>query len=345
MKWLLIACAVVLSAAVMLAPDTQQSSSSESSYQPLMPKLKQQINDINRITVMRGEEHLTLYMDNEKQWRVKEASDYPASSAEVRKLLLYLSQSELRDEKTANPELLPRLKLDNEQAFTLSLWKDDTLLHTLLLGKITPEKSGTYVRLSPDAWQSYTATGQLIVSTNPLDWLFYDLFSVKVSRVQSIDFRLDGHKAYGYQREAPNAQLTLSELPDDKELQQRYQIVSPAAFIEKLDFTDVVPKEEADGEALGRVIISTFDGLKIIFTYYQVEFEPYFAISAKADETIYKKVGNDTQSFSTTQQEAAAINRRTQGWLYKLGQYHTNQLTQSYFDIVKDKQTTQGNTP
>ncbi len=343
MKWLMVACVAVLAVAIAFTPETKQSDrQAESSYQPLMPELKTHINDVDRISVSRGEEQITVYMDSNQQWRVKEAADYPASSVEIRKLLLYLSQSELRDKKTANPELLPRLKLDAPQAFTLTLWDGEEQLHQLLLGKLTPEKSATYVRTSADDLQSYTATGQLVVSANPLDWLFYDLFSVKINRVRSVEYNLEGHKSYRYSRETPDVQLTLSDLPEDKELKQRYQIVSPAAFVEKLNFTEVVPREKADGEALGNVTVTTFDGLKILFTLYRVEFENHFAISALADKSIYKQVSEDMQDFSVTQQEAAAINDRTRGWLYKLGQYHTNQLTKSYFDIVQDKQAQQG---
>ena len=346
MKWLLIACIIVCGAAIMFSPITHQSQDdTKSRYQTLLPELKQHINDVDRITVQRGDEDITLYMDNAQQWRVKEAENYPASSTEIRKLLLYLSQSQLRNTKTANPELLPRLKLDDEQVSVLTLWRGDDILHRILLGKITPEKTGTYVRLSSDESQSYVASGRIEVSTNPLDWLFYDLFSINTSRVRNIEYALDGYKPYRHTRSSPDTALMFEPLAGDKELQQRYQILSPAAFIEKLNFTDVVPIAKADGEALGTIVVTTFDGLNITFTLYQVEYQQYFAISATADEAMYQKVNNTMQDFTITRQEAAAINERTAGWLYQLGQYHTNQLTKSYFDMVQDKTDTQGNTP
>jgi Domain of unknown function (DUF4340) len=341
MKWLLIACALMVGAIIVLSPDyAKRSNEEQRQYKPLFADLKSRINEIDRVTITRADEELTVYMDDNHVWRVKEAHDFPASSAEIRKLLLYLSQSELRDAKTANPELLPRLNLDEAQAFNLTLWKGEQSLYSVLLGKLTPEKSSTYVRPNATDAQSYTASGQLEVSTNPLDWLFYDLFSVKVERVRKVAYALDGHKPYEYRRTNPTEELRLAELPQGKELKQRYQFVSPAAFIEKLNFTEVLPASKSIDAPLGRVTVSTFDGLNVRFTLHRVNFENYFAIHAEADNAAYQKVTESTQEFTVTIQEADAINQRTSGWIYKLGQYHTNQLMQSYFELIQDVKDT-----
>ncbi len=335
-KYGLIAVAIIIALlAIGLAPRSQQTVDQEREHPLLAPGLKEALNEIDELTVEQGEYSATVVQNDEGNWTVKELFNYPADTAKIRKLLLHISQSELRTKKTANPARLSRLGLADDQIRSITMKVDGKVKHHIRLGNIARDKINTYARLGDDP-QSYVTTGRLEFQAKPHDWLFYDLFSIPRKRVKQISFRLAGKKAYDYSRTKTGEPMVLSPLPDDKELRQRIVPLSQSTYFERMVFTDIHPETNPQQEEPSYVRMTTFDGLVVTLYFHFVELHYWVQFAAQADQTADEKL-EGFQSFDTTRQEAAAINRRTNGWLYELGQFQYNHFLRSYFDIVQDK--------
>lgn len=337
---LLLGIAGLIVAFVLMArPDVKSTAvNDEEREHPLLAAgLKEQLNDIDKITITRGDKVATVEKHANGSWHVKELFDYPASTVAIRKALFYMSQSELRDRKTNDPTKLARLRLDDKQVHRIALESDGKVLHKLMLGRPTRDATNTYARIG-DNPQSYVVSGRMEFKANPHDWLFYDLFAVSAKRVKKIAFAFKGKQHYAYNRKNPDDKIRIEPLPKDKKMKKAKIPVSPITYYQRLAFTDVLPQSEIKDEPLGTIELTTFDGLIVTITYHRIDFEDWAQITTRADEGAYRDDLRGYQPYNITLQEADAINNRTRGWLYKLGQYQYNNFTKSYYDLVEDKQ-------
>jgi Domain of unknown function (DUF4340) len=323
----------LIGASFWMKPTVQQTGETDPVHVLLAKGLKAELNEINAIELTQGEaQKTTITRDADGIWRIKELYDYPASTANIRKALLYLSQSELREKKTDDQTKWDRLGLDHAHATHVKLKKGEETTYHLQLGKVTADATGTYVRLgnSPD---TYAASGRLELKANPHEWLFYDLFSIDRARVKRIRYEFTGKKDYEYVRTAPEAEMSLLPPPEGK-LKDRPVPLNPSYYFERLQFTDVMPETKITSSVPNETALETFDGLVITVRFYEIDQRNWAQFSARVDTSLRDESVKDLRPLATVQQEANAINERTAGWLYELGQFNYTQLRSSYFDLA-----------
>jgi hypothetical protein len=318
---------------VVIRPDMMSHDVTQDTHPLFAAGLKEQLNYVDELVVTRGESTTTITKNADNMWVVKERSDYPASTAAIRKTLLFLSQSELRTKKTEDESKFVRLGLDDAAATNVMLKKAGSTLHTLVLGNITRDATSTYVRHATDT-HAYVASGRLEVSATPNDWLDYDFFSLSRDRVKRIDFKFDGKPAYEYARLAKENAMVLSPLPEAKQLKQQQVPYDPSIYFERMAFTDVMAAgDHTASESKDITTVETFDGLVLRTTFYEVDLMPWVAF----DASLLENINASLEEKEALQKEVQAINQRTKGWLYQLGQFQQDQLRRSYNDIVEDK--------
>ena len=330
---LVLAALLVGTLAYTMRPESRHTTLSEPTHPLLVTGLKEKLNAIDTIEVSKAEEKTTIVKDQEGMWHVKERYDYPASVAAIRKTLLYLSQSELREKKTDDPQKLSRLGLDAQTRTKVTLKQGDAPLFTLAIGNPTRDGFNTYVQPKNDA-QSYVASGRLEVKASPSEWLFYDLFSIARSRVKRIRYTFKGKKNYEFVREKAGEYMTLLPKSDDVKLKDRPMPLNPSYYFERLEFTDVLPASRLKVSSPDVTVMEAFDGLVLTVHFAMIDDREWAYFDAAVDPSLRDAAAKDLMPLEKVHAEADAINQRATGWLYELGQFNHNQLRSSYYDLV-----------
>jgi hypothetical protein len=332
---LIILAMVTLAVAYKIQERTTDINNEMTRYALFLPSLSAQLNDITRITIQRPNEQVTLQKHKDGIWKVQEKYNYPVNMQLLRKMLLYLSQSELRSKKTSDPLRFDRIGLDGVSGKQVRLWKEEEVLHDIVLGALTSDGTATYVRQSNEN-QAYTASGELQFHANPTDWVDYRFFSIDPSRVQKIDFAFNGKKPYFYERNTPDATLAFAPLDKGLRLQTRIRDKDASLFFERLNFTDLLPSSKKTTNTQDVTTLTTFDGLVVKFTFHTIDYLPYAEIHAQVDTTIRDRFSSLSLSpLAEVEQEATQINALTEGWLYQLGQFQQDNLRRSYLDMTE----------
>ncbi|HEX8373899.1 MAG TPA: hypothetical protein VF606_01830, partial [Geminicoccaceae bacterium] len=125
--------------------------------EPMFEGLLDRLNEVETVRVTAGPEKLTLKRAGEGGWVVEERGGYPVEAAKVRELALGVANLRLVEPKTATPDRLPRLELeDPAKAEAKSrqvelLGKGGEVLASAVVGKAKyglygAGRSGMYVR-------------------------------------------------------------------------------------------------------------------------------------------------------------------------------------------------------
>jgi hypothetical protein len=300
----------------------------------LTPGLKQQLNAIDEIRIRQSERTLTLRETQPGQWQIPELYSYPASRAAIRELLLFLAQSEIRETKTADPDKLARLKLDENQARHVYIKQDGETLYHLVLGSLSDMPVGTYVRMGKQV-QTYLASGQLTFTTDPMEWVDNEILSLNRQRVRRVSIAFDGKKPYRFTRNTPQERMQLEPMEDGYQRANPNKPFDASSYFERMRFTDILTDEHIITEGNNQVTVETFDGLVLTFRFYPLDLSLWAQLSAEADNT-RRTDRFSAKPFKEIQAEADALNTRHTGWLYRLGEYQLNRFRKSYYDLVEE---------
>jgi hypothetical protein len=304
------------------------------SPQLFIPELAGQLNQVSAIKIQNKEFVTNLTRTNDNKWLVVEKSNYPANMSNLRKMLLYLAGSEIRDKKTSDPLKFSKLNLDEHSGKKIQLFKDGMLMHDIMIGKINADGNATYVKKSGEP-QTYLASGDLQFHANPAEWLDFNFVSINPERVQKITFQFSGKKPYQYERQSPNEKLELSPKPDDKLFKTDDNSRNPANYFERLSFTDILPSIKKTSNQQNITTLYTFDGLVISFEFHEIGYSNFVEIKATFDPKIRDEATNIAANDII--EEATKINEITSGWLYELGQFQQQNLRRSYMDLTTIK--------
>ncbi len=305
-------------------------------FKLLMPDLRNQFNEISKITLQNRDDIVTLSKQENGKWVVVEQNNYAVNMQELRKMLLYLSQSELRDKKTSDPTRFNRLGLDELIGKNIRIFAGEKLLYDVILGSMSSDLSATYVRIKGDN-QTYKASGELQFHAAPDNWLDFNFISIDKNLVQKIDYKFNGKKSYQYVRQNPNKMMQLLPAPDAKLLSQKPTSIDPTTYFERLAFTGVTTAKNANIKG-DITTMTTFDGLQIELEFYEIEFMPWVKITANIDmDTRNNFAKNHLKTLPEVETEAANINEITKNWLYQLGQFQQQNLSRSYLDLTEIK--------
>ena len=145
--------------------------------EPMFPGLIDRVNEVQTVQVTGGSAGLTLERTPAGSWVVKERGGYPAEAQRVRELALGLANLTLVEAKTARPERLGRLELDDPSKPEAKsrrvelLDKDGKALASAVVGKTKfglygAGRAGVYVRRGGEE-QAWLAAGELDVPDTP----------------------------------------------------------------------------------------------------------------------------------------------------------------------------------
>lgn len=320
------AAAVAVGGAILLTPDTTEPP--PSSTTPLaFPGLAARLGNAATIEVKRHDGTLVVRRASPDVWVLPAKADHPVRPERVRELLVGLTELRLTEQRTANPEMLERLGLDDpaKEGSTASLLRvldaQGAAIAELVIGRRRVRVQGNvpesvYVR-RPGESQSWLAEGRLPLDGDPNLWIDRDLANIARERVRSLAVAREGQPPLLLRR-GPDADspLAIAEPAEAGEMDE-ISLDEVARAFEFLTFLDVRKAADIPGERLGEGRFELTDNLRITATVHKEGETVWTLLSAEGDA------------------EAERLNNRWRGWAYQVGQWKEKSFVPRLEDLRK----------
>jgi hypothetical protein len=301
----------------------------------LFPNLQKQLDQLAEIDVT--DANGTLHVKNtDKGWVVVERDNFPADFDQLRQTAVGMSELQLVEPKTANPDFLDALDLSDPakkgRAVKLALLdKSGKVLAEALFGKTvqttdTLGRSGVFVR-RPNENQAYLARGYVMASSVVGDWLAKNVLNVGRERIQQVSVEPATGPAYTVSRDAKDQpDFKLADIPKGREIAYDSAPDGVAAAITGFTYEDIRKAAQFDFSKATQVTTKTFDGLTVrvrVITQDSGEEKEYWAtVAAQADS-------------AEAEAEASLINARAGDWAFKLPEYKGQIFSTSRDSLLK----------
>ena len=262
----------------------------------VFPTLLEQVNSVARIRVTGNEGTFSLVRDGDP-WVVEEKERYAAEPDRVHKLLLGAAGMKQVEPKTSNPELYPKLWLEDpsgEDAKSVRFVLENasgTALASWVLGDRRPSKADAsrnelYIRVADDplAW---LVEGSVPGGGKIIDWLDRQVARIDRERLRDVEVVHADGAIVAVNKSAPaDDDFVLRAIPAGREADSQYRINDIGRFLEDLRFEDVAPSSSLDfaGSVDKRVQATTFDGLRVRIDAVMRDGDSWVRLRAEADE-------------------------------------------------------------
>ena len=275
-----------------------------------------------------------------------EKSGYPATASQVRELIVTLADMRLARAMTRKAERFQRLELedpDAEDAKSRRLRLEDDagqVLADVIVGKslsrfTAGSEGGTYLRL-PGEEQAWLASGRLELKADLLDWLQKDVVHIAEDRVREVVVTPPEGESYTISRVAKGEDLTLAPLPEGRSPRVS-EVNRLGAGLTYVGFDDLMPAADLERSGGMHVVtVTSFDGLEVtaeIDTGEEGGWATFEAAYVGAAE-------DESDAAKLARAEAAKINRRVDGWAYKLQNYVIGRLTMTLERLLEKPEKT-----
>ncbi len=355
---------VVMLLVVGVAVKLTQKNRIESSESPkFFPELMANLNDISEIQVNTALENFSIVRQN-KQWGVKEVSNYPADLDKLHETLLGAAQLQVIEAKTSNPSLYSKIGVEDvdsegSSSTLLTLKKDaETVLASVIVGNNRTSKADRslreiYVR-KPDDKQTWLVEGNLAPAKRPMDWLQKEIINIDNSRMkQAVITHDDGDVVHVLRENSEDNDYLLADVPENSKVKTPYELQQIATLLANLSLEDVKPVQEVEfGEKSDiKAVFSTFDGLDIALNAIKVEDTYYLQLSANYVESPKGEVNNEPKeeaseetelpsqkSAEEVKAEVEQLNVQFANWAYVIPQFKMNYLLKKKADLIEQQQ-------
>lgn len=290
--------------------------------QPIFPGLGDHLGEAAKVVIRHGD--ATLEFDRAGAgWTIAQRGGYPALADKLHALFVSLAELRLLEPRTDNPELYSRLGLEDPAkpgAASTLVWVLDAQgksIADIVLGNARKPAEGAaagpaqgdqlYVRRPGDK-QAWLAEGHVGASTDVMEWMIRDLTNINRDRITAATVT-HGAEALEFARQDGKFVLTA---PADHPALDDAKVADVARGYEYLALTDVEPRAQMQGEALGHSVFHTDDGLALE------------ADLVKSGDDIwagFKATGSDKSA-----DEANRLSAIFDGWAYKIGNWKISSL-------------------
>jgi hypothetical protein len=324
------ATAVLVAIAIVVLATGDRGVSRAAPGQPAFPALAAKLGDVASVTVSRNGTTMTLIRDGDS-WLVAEKGDYPANAAKISQIVRAMADLTLVEPKTQNPDLYPRLEVEDpgsgKSALVAVKDKSGGDLAQAIIGKRRYDRlgagnDGVYLR-RPGEVQTWLARGTLDLSGDAASWLDRQIIDISEKKIAKVTLtQPDGTKLV-ISRSAPGAKFAVEDAPADAKFKSETTTSGPATALETLDLDDVKPAAELSVPDKDVVTASftTFDGLTVDLHLVERDKSNWIAISATGS--------------GSAEPEAKKIDERVSHWTYAIPAYKANLLKTKLADLVE----------
>lgn len=351
-----ILCVVTLLVIVAAIAVHEDSGAMPGAGEHLFPDLLAAVNEVEKIRVTSAGKSFTLERSSGR-WLAADRSGYPANADKVHSLIVGAAGLKRIEPKTEKPELYARLGLEEGEgsgasspavAYVLE-GTGGRKLAAWITGRAAPSKgdpeaSEIYVRLPEDP-QSWLVEGKLPRDRALVDWLDQTIVDIDRKRVREVRvLHRDGEEVVVYKKTFGETDFLLADMPADTDVNGQWRINDIGRAFTRLELADVQPRDavsESDAPSL-RVIMHTFDGLKVNLKLYQNVYHTSPAgkslcvLSASYEDALRDET-EAKLSAAEVREEASALNEKWQRWAYTLPDFKTGHLAQKRETLLKDK--------
>lgn len=261
-------------------------------------------------------------------WGDAGRAGYPVQQQRVREMFAALTELRLTEPRTADPQQLKALNLDEPGPDSSALkivvrGADGGVIAEAIVGRRRVRMAGNlpeaiYVR-RPGESQAWLAEGNLRIDAERNLWVDRDLFDIKRARVAAATLR-QGETATELARAEPTAERMDVRNPPEGWRGDETKIDDIARALEWLTLEDVAPEADLAGAAeLGTATWTLFDGTRITARVVEKESARWtaFDVAWSAPEAP-PPAGADQRTPDAAKAEADAAARRLSGWFYRL---------------------------
>jgi hypothetical protein len=325
---ILLLITVVVAAAVFLMPSrTGRDSTVESEL--YLPELAGVVNDLEivRISAAGGAEVVTLAR-REDGWVVEESHAYPADWSVLRPLLADLSQAEVLEAKTSNPEYYDRLGVEdpsNEDASgKLIEFPGMDALPAVIVGDQPQGREGRYLRRQGEPG-SVLVDRSITLPAEASAWMDREIVDVPNAEVVGVRIsHADGDVINIHRNSTDVTDFTLDEIPEGRKTRSAWTINQLASGLAALELDGVAPVDEVTWQDAIELQVRTEDGLQIDARLAQEEERRWLRLEASGSEA------------------AEAINERVEGWAYEIPLYKYDAVNKRMEDLLAEVEDESG---
>ena len=174
--------------------------------------------DINKITVITSRDSLNLQKNGESRF-LQGTMPRRADTLAINNILAQASGIKVGNVVSQNPQRQAEFMVGDNNGILVHFYRDDELLNSLIIGKMSNDYAHTYVR-KPGSNDVYIADGGLTYTFNrqPTQWLDKTIFSFVPGTIESIEFvyqdkacRLSRGDSYWYISKRPYSDSLMAD--------------------------------------------------------------------------------------------------------------------------------------
>jgi hypothetical protein len=304
----------------------------------LFPGLLENAAKVAEVTLLQNGDTMTFVRDGDT-WVLKESGGYPVHANLVNKVIFGLSNMELLDPRTSNPERFDRLNLGDptkkgteSQHVTLRS-TDGAVMADLIIGNANfflPETTagGMYVR-RPGEVQAWLVRGLVDIGVERRDWLQRDIVDIQPERIARAEVtQPDGETLIVVPMKGVTGDFAFENMPDGVKLKSEFAPRNIAAVLNGFVLNDVRRAEDVKLDPKDAYVTEFFstDAIHVTTRMWRQDKTYYMTVAAEY-------VGGDANSDAAKQ--AQTIAQRTQGWAYIIPEYQFEQVAKKMADVTE----------
>jgi len=330
----------------------------------LFAQLRERANDVAEVALTTASESFTLRR-SDAGWGLADKGGYPVDVDRVKALVLGIAELTLVEPKTANPELWPKLEVQDPTSAPDAPSKrvriatgDGQVLADVVIGRQEygggANQSTVFVR-KVDGGPALEARGRLSIEGRAANWLDRDIAKLERKRVRDVQIDHPAGERLRVFRESPDLNdFDVADLPEGAELSWAGVAGGIAGALEYLSLEDVIPLAQASFDDTQAVAarFTTFDGLVVTVRSVEQDDKTLLKVAAEFDPSVRAaepagpppppEEGAEApapapvgKSVEEVTQEAEAIRARVQDWVYVVSGYAGANLRKRLEDLLK----------
>ena len=288
----------------------------------VLPALREQLNQVDRLSVTRGDETVTLLKDD-SGWVVSERFQFPADFAELAQILRGAAEMKVLETKTSDQALFHRLGLGPEAdlpPILLGIHAGDRSWQ-LWLGNRASNQQGQYV-LKDSAGPVLLVDPDLSPAADPAGWLSGQIMKVDAASIRSVLVRHPDGEELAIAHPDPLENAVLENLPEGKSLQSSTAPNSITRSLASLRMEDVLPRSELSQDALSSAQFELTGDRTLLLQGARLNGEHWVLVSLGSD-------------FSDEDLERWSLRPDVDEWAYKVNAYAFGQIFPAMGDMVE----------
>ena len=183
------------------------------------------------------------------------------------------------------------------------------------------------------------ASGELEIRGGPLEWLSVLLVSIQRERTDRTILTTPGAQPLELRYDKTFKRYEITDLPDDRKVKSRFQLLNVGMVVESLLLRDVRPAGDLVADpALGGVVWRTNDGLTVTLGLAR---DPADGPASDPEGRLWAlfTVAVSAEAKEKVVTEAEDIVERTEGWAFWLGDSVMQKLRATQESLTVPKKT------